>query len=373
MPAMGRRRKTGADLEPRVYLNHGAYFYVHPGGRWERLGVDKDAANARARIFNDPERLHGTLSYWLDEFLADCDRRVLLKSTVRGVKMSARTVEDYRDAFGTREAPGPVRAFWGPPRTPLDVTPDSVQTFLRDQAELGRAVQGNRQRAALSSCMGWLIREGEVPGLQVNPCLRGSGVQRNPESKRTRYVTDADYAAVYAEANRAVRLLMELTLRTLQRPESDIIRWDSRVVTGDVTGRYLKFRQYKTGRDMVIAVEGELDELLPKPEGNVRRLVEPLVRRLDGEFYTYDGLSAMLKRAIAAASAKRTAAGGEPILSFGFRDLKGKGATDMWLAGEPIETIQALIGHASKTTTEIYVKQRWHEAARPNRTAKAQR
>ena len=38
-PTMGRRRKTDTGLEPRVYLNHGAYYYVHPSGKWERLGT----------------------------------------------------------------------------------------------------------------------------------------------------------------------------------------------------------------------------------------------------------------------------------------------------------------------------------------------
>ena len=52
--------------------------------------------------------------------------------------------------------------------------------------------------------------------------------------------------------------------------------------------------------------------------------------------------------------------------SFGLRDLKGKGATDMWLSGEPIERIQLLCGHEDKATTEIYVKQRWRETAAPN-------
>jgi integrase len=52
----------------------------------------------------------------------------------------------------------------------------------------------------------------------------------------------------------------------------------------------------------------------------------------------------------------------------GFRDLKGKGATDMWLAGELIERIQLLCGHEDARTTEIYVKQRWRETAIPNCT-----
>jgi hypothetical protein len=88
------------------------------------------------------------------------------------------------------------------------------------------------------------------------------------------------------------------------------------------------------------------------------------VKRLDGGFYTYDGLSSMLKRSIETANVRRKARGIEPMKSFGFRDLKGKGATDMYfLAKVPIEQIQQLLGHASKTTTEIYIKQRWRETA----------
>jgi integrase len=63
---------------------------------------------------------------------------------------------------------------------------------------------------------------------------------------------------------------------------------------------------------------------------------------------------------------RNKARGRPPIASFGFRDLKGKGATDMWLAGVPIERIQLLCGHKNKSTTEVYIKQRWRETAEPN-------
>jgi integrase len=58
------------------------------------------------------------------------------------------------------------------------------------------------------------------------------------------------------------------------------------------------------------------------------------------------------------ANCRRKARGIPPMPSFGFRDLKGKGATDMWLAGVPIEQIQLLCGHTHKATTEVYTKQR---------------
>jgi integrase len=39
----------------------------------------------------------------------------------------------------------------------------------------------------------------------------------------------------------------------------------------------------------------------------------------------------------------------------------------MWLAGIPIERIQLFCGHATKNTTEKYIKARWRETAEPNR------
>ena len=57
------------------------------------------------------------------------------------------------------------------------------------------------------------------------------------------------------------------------------------------------------------------------------------------------------------------------IQPFGFYDMKGKGATDMWLSGVPLGLIQILCGHASITTTERYVKARWRGTVTPNKVA----
>lgn len=372
MPAMGRKRKSDLGLEPRVYLSHGAFYYVHRDGRWEHIGTDKDAANARARLYNDPDGRYGTLVYWLDRFIIHCEQRVAAKSSVKGVKLSARTLQDYRDAIGTDAKPGPLRVFFAPPIMPADVNGAVVQSFLTACAEVGRATRGNRDKACLSACFSWLLRNhaDEIGDVRVNPCLRSAGVRRNPESKRERYVTHDEYNDVFAVASNSMRVLMELTYRTLQRPESDIVGWTTANIVTEGGRRVLVFQQNKTGMRMKIALSQALDDLIKPLPGNVRRLHEPLVRRLDGEFYTYDGISAMLRRAIAKANKLRRDCGSEEMQPFGFRDLKGKGASDMYyIAKVPLATIQQLLGHANQTTTEIYIKQRWRETSEVNSVA----
>lgn len=369
MPPMGRHRKNpDAGLEPRVYAKHGAFHYVHRDGRWEHLGRDQQAANSKARVYNDPEGLYGTIVYWMDRFLIDCEARV------KAGTLAQRTLEDYRGAIeikprkdGQESLSGSLRRYFAPPMTPLDVTPKHIQQFLQIGATAGRSYQANREKACFSAFMSWLIITSEVPGLDVNPCLRASGVRRNPEKKRERYVTHEEYQEVWAVATRAERLLMELTYRTLQRPESDIIKWDTSHLVTEGGRRKLDFIQHKTGRPHKIGLSQALEQLLPVPEGNVRKLREPLVRRLNGHFYTYTGLLSMLNRSIHVAHERRQARGIAPMLPFGYRDLKGKGATDMYyLDKRPLAEIQQLLGHANQTTTEIYIKQRWRQTAEPN-------
>lgn len=343
---MGRPRNDNRQgLPRRVYLRHGSFYYVHPTtGKWENLGRDLTLARKRADHYNDPTGLFGTMAWHLDQFILDCEKRVKAKD------LAERTVNDYRDALL------PLKAFFGA-MLPSDIKPHHVSEYLDIGAKANRATRANRERACLSSCMSWMLRNGEG-GITVNPCMRASGVVRNAESQRERYVTHDEYQAVFKAAPFQVRLMMELTYRTLQRPESDIILWTHGVIRTKDGGRVLSFRQHKTQRMVDIAIPDELDAMIRKSVGDVPRIHQTLIHTRTGEPYTYSGLSAMLKRAQIKAK----------VASFGFRDLKGKGATDMWLAGVPIELIQLLCGHATKSTTEKYIKARWRETAQPNST-----
>lgn len=355
---MGRKRKDDSQgLPQRVYLRSGSFYYVHPSsGKWENLGKDLTAAKKRAEHYNDPTGTYGTMSWFLSQFIIDCEARV------KAGAMSNRTVDDYRDAFGTTDSPGPIRAYFGL-MLPTEIGPHHVTKYLQIGLTSKRGTRANRERAALSSCMSWMCRTGQG-GIKVNPCMRASGVRRNAEKVRDRYVTNQEYQAVYAVAPKSVQIMMELVYRTLQRPEVDVLTWTPANIKRKGDGRVLHFKQSKTGKLIDISLDGKLEELVRRAMGPVPQLHQPLVNTLAGERYTYDGLSSMLKRAQDKVRATVPALADMP--PFGFRDLKGKGATDMWLADYPIERIQLLCGHATKTTTEKYIKARWRETAAHN-------
>jgi len=357
---MGRKRKDGDPLGlagTRLTFKNSAFYYRHRDGRWERVGTDLKTAKERAALYNDPAGVYGTLGYWLDRFLVECAERV------KAGTLAARTLSDYQKNCE------PLKAFFGT-MLPEHVQPVHVQNYLDIGQKEGRPVRANREKACLSSCLSWLMRNGHTT-LQVNPCMQASGTKGNPESKRERYVTGEEYMAVFNAAGLQVRLLMELTYRTLQRPESDIILWTPAILARDPHSkqRMLDFEQGKTGRRIKIRLSERLEMLILSAAGANPRMDQPLVHNRRGDAYGYSGIMSMLTAAIKRANKVRAAKGLSLIPAFGFRDLKGKGATDMWRAGTPIEQIQMLCGHADKGTTEKYIKARWSELAEPNEVA----
>src|SRR5581483_10882630 len=89
-----------------------------------------------------------------------------------------------------------------------------------------------------------------------NPCR---DVERNDSHKRDRYVTDAEYAAVYALASPRVKLAMDLALITGQR-QGDLISLPFK----NVSDEGILFRQGKTGKRLLVGMSPALAEVIER-------------------------------------------------------------------------------------------------------------
>lgn len=351
---MGRHRKDGnpLGLELRAYWHHGQVWYRHRNGDPEALGSDIKKANERARVYNDPDKRYGTLPYFIDLYLADARAGRLHKNK------SPRTVKDNEE-----EAKYLKAAFASNLPQDLVEQPNLISDY-RDNRSIKAPVRANREMSLLSSVYSWLIEKGHCPGLNMNPVKL---IARNSETAKDTYVEDPDVNAVRSIAVRSVVMAMELIYRTLARP-STVLQFQStdlRTKTiGGVATRVLTLPSTKGGRTVDVEVTPEIDAalaLLRKPDmpAGVELLRYPLIYGRGYKAYTERGMAHMLYRYCEKCK----------IVPFGLMDMRAKGATDMYLNGEPLEKIQMLMGHKSVTTTEIYIKR--HLAtisiAQPNR------
>jgi integrase len=332
---MGRKRQhfDKHDLPPRVYLHHGAYRYHPREGQRVHLGRDYgEAMRLWASIVN-PATEVGTVSALIDWYLVEV-----------APKKAPRTYADnIKDAENLKRGLGHI------PYSQLK--PHHVAIY-RDERGKDAPIRANREKALLSHVYTKAMEKGTV---DFNPC---KGVKRNPEKRRERMIEDHEYQAVYGCAESSVQRLMTLIYRTCQRPE-DLIKIGAanikRIEHQGKEVRVLRVQQAKTGKTVDIILAGDLLHLVDT-HLNAQTVWPTFVHTRAGKKYTYSGLVAMFTRYVKKVN----------LTNFGMYDLKGKGATDMYRAGVPIEQIQQLLGHESITTTEIYIKARLPDISMPN-------
>jgi len=144
----------------------------------------------------------------------------------------------------------------------------------------------------------------------------------------------------------------------VQRPDDLIKAGPASIKRIDHEGReirVLRIQQGKTGKTVDIILAGDLEKLVDE-HLSAKTVWPTFVHTRVGKKCTYSGLVAMFGRYVRK----------EKLTDFGMYDLKGKGATDMYRSGTPIERIQHLLGHESVTTTEIYIKARLPDISMPN-------
>jgi len=176
-------------------------------------------------------------------------------------------------------------------------------------------IQANRQVAVLSAIYAKMVGRWYVA--EKNPCR---DVERNESRRRTRYVTDEEYAAVYSLAKPRVRCAMELALLTGQR-QGDLLA----LPWSNVTDEGILFKQGKTGKRLLVTLSEALRAALQKckelePQIHIGGYV---LRTRRGKPYTGEGFRAVWQRTMG--KAIKTGALKE---RFTFHDLRAKSVSD---------------------------------------------
>lgn len=224
---MGKYRKTNKHLPRRMYLKHGAYWFVDKANKWVKLGINYGAALKRYAVLVD---------HWTGDtigvLITRYESEVLSKAAPGTQKSRKRDFKNVRLVFGDMD--------------PKDLKPSHAWTHFQKRG----AHQGARHEIrALSAVMGWAVKWGAI---DVNPLLK---VGFPTFKARDRYVTDEEFVVVRDKAPPMIQYAMNIALITAAR-QTDILKLDRRQVASGV----LKVRQSKTGKRVNYPVAGSLEE-----------------------------------------------------------------------------------------------------------------
>ena len=168
------------------------------------------------------------------------------------------------------------------------------------------------------------------------------------ETGRSRYIADAEFDQVKAQAHFTVIDAMDLALLTGQRP-ADVLK----LKRTDIRDGALWIVQNKTGQRLGVEVTGELAAVITRIAERPRRAISAwLIQDENGQPLTQFALRSRFDKA-------RTLA----KVDFQFRDIRAKAATD---TGDLAHS-QSLLGHKNREMTEHYVKARKGDRVRPLR------
>jgi integrase len=328
---MGRRRKQDTHLPKRMYMRRGAYYFCHPeSNQWQPLGKDIGAA------FAEYGKLVG--GQWSGRNLGDVIDRY--RTEVLPLKRSAKTRADQAKQLQR------LKGVFG------DMPADKISAQHCYRYLDGRAnhpVAARHEVSLLGHVFAKAIRWGAAT---VNPVRT---LERTRKGKRTRYVTDAEYDAVYAMANVRMRIAMDLALLTGQR-RGDLLT----LTRAQLTDEGIVFNQSKTGAGVLVEWTDELRKITDRAKALKPQVPgEYLLRKRNGRPYTAWGFSAIWQRLMDKAT-KPAKNGEAPALGerFTFHDLRAKCASDK----EGLEDAAVLLGHASSQTTKSVYRRKMPRA-----------
>jgi integrase len=304
--------KKDNNLPPCVFESHGSYFYVKKS-KWTPLGKDlQSALLAHAELTAAPV---GGMPALIDRVLKNIEPR-LRASTVRQYATVARRLKQILAEFSPNQVkPKDVAAI----KVALASTPNFCNRCL------------SVLRVVFQHAVEWQI-------VESNPCL---GIMRHSEHKRSRYLTDAELAAIRDSAGPRLQIIVDVLYFTGQRV-SDVLK----IRRADLNADGVSFAQGKTGTKLTVAWTPELKAAVERAKtltGNVVSMT--LLRNKRGKAPDYRSVQLQWETACEAAGVKDAR----------MHDIRAKSLTDAKRQGFDAT---ALAGHASARMTERYIRLR---------------
>lgn len=290
LPRMGRKRTKDKDLPSRVYMRHGAYYFVDTAGKWHRLADSKPQA---LRALAD---LLQTRTNSFSDALAKYRQLIMPRKSPKTQKDQEYQLARLEGVFG---------------RMPISSIRRGHVAQYRDSRP---PVAANRELALLSHvfarCMEWEL-------VNDNPC---KGIERNTETARDRYVTDDEFDAVFDAAPATVQAIMLMALLIGQR-EGDLLK----LRRTDISEAGISVKQGKTGKKLLIEWTPALRQAVDFAKGLPRTGIASafLLTTETGQPYSLSGFQTAWQRHIRACHEK-----GLIAERFTFHDLRAKAATD---------------------------------------------
>ncbi len=307
-----RPRKTHRNLPPCVYSKHGAYWYVKEG-KWTRLAPDLPTALQRYAALAAPTNSGMPALIEIAHVEIIRNKR---PNTVSQYDQCRRVLKEMLAEF----APEQVRG--------ADVA--TVKSAYADRPSMG-----NRLLSYLRLVFNYALERGMV---DYNPCV---GIKRHAESKRRRYLSDAEFHSIYTAASENLKPIIMVAYLTGQRI-GDVLK----IKLSDVSADGIYFEQEKTGSRVLVAMTPDLERAI-KAARSLHRSVASMslfsVKR-GGRPYTYATVQDMWATAVERSG----------VPDAHLHDLRAKSLTDAKRQGlDPV----ALAGHADPRMTARYIRQ----------------
>lgn len=315
-------RKADRHLPACVYHKHGAFWYVKKR-KWERLADNLPEALQAYALLASPTPGTG-MADLIDKALAHMAKD-LSENTLKQYRLAAKRLKQILVEF-----------------SPEQVRPKHVAAIKAELADTPN--MANRILSFLRSVFQFAV---EWQIVESNPCI---GIKRHRETARDRYITDAEFAAIRAQAVDWLIPIIDMCYLTAQRI-NDVLT----IRLSDISADGISFRQQKTGNKLLVRMTPDIEQTIAaakatKAKSRVASIY--LFSARAGKAREYRTVRDKWDEACAAAG----------VADAHLHDLRAKGMTDTERQGNNAQTLG---GHTDRRTTQIYIRLRDTPTADP--------